>query len=132
MARVTVEDCVEVIPNRFELVALAAQRGKQIASGAALTLDRDNDKDAVVALREIAEQTIELETIEQEVVASYSTYKMSESVAPEEASDEAIAASAVSGDVDEAFKDAQEQPIEAGEDLEQHMSFEGMDEDIDD
>jgi DNA-directed RNA polymerase subunit omega len=58
MARVTVEDCVEKVPSRFELVLLAAQRAREISSGAPLTVDRDNDKDPVVALREIAEGTI--------------------------------------------------------------------------
>ncbi len=60
MARVTVEDCVTKIPNRFELVMLAAQRARSIAAGAELTLERDNDKNPVVALREIADETIEL------------------------------------------------------------------------
>ena len=59
MARVTVEDCVEKIPNRFELVMLAAQRARNISAGAELTIDRDNDKNPVVALREIAEQTVD-------------------------------------------------------------------------
>lgn len=63
MARVTVEDCVEKVPNRFELVLLAAQRARDIRSGAELTVERDNDKNAVVALREIAEETVELETL---------------------------------------------------------------------
>ena len=58
MARVTVEDCVDKIPNRFDLVLLAAQRARQISGGAELTLDRDRDKNPVVALREIAEQTV--------------------------------------------------------------------------
>lgn len=58
MARVTVEDCVDKVPNRFELVLLAGQRARQISSGASLTVDRDNDKNPVVALREIAEETI--------------------------------------------------------------------------
>jgi DNA-directed RNA polymerase subunit omega len=58
MARVTVEDCVVKVPNRFELVLLAAQRARQIASGAPLTLDRDDDKNPVVALREIADETV--------------------------------------------------------------------------
>jgi len=60
MARVTVEDCVIKIPNRFELVLLAAQRAREITSGASLTLDRDDDKNPVVALREIADETIGL------------------------------------------------------------------------
>ncbi len=63
MARVTVEDCVEKVPNRFELVLLAAQRARDIRSGAELTVERDNDKNAVIALREIAEETVELETL---------------------------------------------------------------------
>jgi len=58
MARVTVEDCVEKIPNRFDLVLLAAQRARQISGGAELTVDRDRDKNPVVALREIAEETV--------------------------------------------------------------------------
>ncbi len=58
MARVTVEDCVEKVPNRFELVLLAAQRARKIGSGAALLVDRDNDKNPVVSLREIAEDKV--------------------------------------------------------------------------
>ena len=57
MARVTVEDCVDKVPNRFELVMLASHRAREIASGSPLTVDRDNDKNPVVALREIAEET---------------------------------------------------------------------------
>jgi DNA-directed RNA polymerase subunit omega len=58
MARVTVEDCVDKIPNRFELVLVAAHRARSLTTGSAITIERENDKDAVVALREIAEQTI--------------------------------------------------------------------------
>jgi len=65
MARVTVEDCVEQIPNRFELVILAAERAKNIASGAPLTIDRDNDKNPVVALREIAGSNIDAEALRE-------------------------------------------------------------------
>jgi len=60
MARVTVEDCVLKVPNRFELVMVAAQRARRIGTGAVLTLDRDNDKNPVVSLREIAENTVEV------------------------------------------------------------------------
>jgi DNA-directed RNA polymerase subunit omega len=70
MARVTVEDCVEVIPNRFELVLLSARRARELSSGAALTLDRDNDKNPVVALREIAEQTVPLASLKDSVIRS--------------------------------------------------------------
>ncbi len=65
MARVTVEDCVEKVKDRFELVVLAAERGKRIGSGAPITVDRDNDKDGVVALREIAKGTILIENLRE-------------------------------------------------------------------
>ena len=61
MARVTVEDCVDKIPNRFDLVMMAAHRSRAVSAGAPLTVDRDNDRNPVVALREIAEETIDLE-----------------------------------------------------------------------
>ncbi len=71
MARVTVEDCVTKVPNRFELVLMAAQRAKAIGVGAALTVDRDNDKNSVVSLREIEEETIPLEELKENVVKSF-------------------------------------------------------------
>ena len=70
MARVTVEDCVQRIPNRFDLVMIAAQRGRSIGAGAPLTVDRDNDKNAVVALREIAEGTVDLKELENNLIQS--------------------------------------------------------------
>ena len=72
MARVTVEDCVLKVPNRFELVLLAAQRARNISRGEQLTIDRDNDKNPVVALREIADETVELPELEQDLVKSLS------------------------------------------------------------
>ncbi len=72
MARVTVEDCVEKIPNRFELVLLAAQRARNLSRGEELTIDRDDDKNPVVALREIADETIELDKLEQDLIKSLS------------------------------------------------------------
>ena len=72
MARVTVEDCVEKVPNRFSLVLLAAHRARAVSAGAQIMVDRDNDKNPVVALREIAEETIELGKIEQDLVKSLS------------------------------------------------------------
>jgi DNA-directed RNA polymerase subunit omega len=68
MARVTVEDCIEQIPNRFDLVMIAAQRARSLAAGAELTVERDNDKNPVVALREIAEQTIDLKETENSLI----------------------------------------------------------------
>jgi len=70
MARVTVEDCVEIVPNRFELVLLAARRAREISAGSALTVDRDKDKNPVVALREIAEQTIPLLSLKENLIKS--------------------------------------------------------------
>jgi DNA-directed RNA polymerase subunit omega len=70
MARVTVEDCVEKVPNRFELVMLAAQRSRDISAGADITLDRDNDKNPVVALREIAEETVDRDKLNDSLVRS--------------------------------------------------------------
>ena len=69
MARVTVEDCVDKIPNRFDLVLFAAQRARQISGGAELTLDRDRDKNPVVALREIAEETVRPDHLAESVVS---------------------------------------------------------------
>ena len=72
MARVTVEDCVQKIPNRFQLVLLAAQRARNISRGEELTIDRDDDKNPVVALREIAEETVALAKLEQDLIKSLS------------------------------------------------------------
>jgi len=69
MARVTVEDCVDKVPNRFELVMLAAHRAREISEGAPLTVDRDNDKDPVVSLREIADESIDLKVVKESLVA---------------------------------------------------------------
>ena len=71
MARVTVEDCIEKIYNRFELVMVAAQRARKIGSGASLTVDRDNDKNPVVTLREIAVESIPLDTLKEDLVRNH-------------------------------------------------------------
>ena len=71
MARVTVEDCVLKIPNRFELVMMAAQRARDVATGAALSIDRDNDKNPVVALREIADETIGLDELRNALIKGH-------------------------------------------------------------
>ena len=68
MARVTVEDCVLKVPNRFELVLVAGQRAREITAGAPLTLDRDDDKNPVVALREIAEDTVPLDKLQDSLI----------------------------------------------------------------
>ena len=71
MARVTVEDCVLKIPNRFELVMMAAQRARDVATGASLSIDRDNDKNPVVALREIADETIGLDELRNALIKGH-------------------------------------------------------------
>jgi DNA-directed RNA polymerase subunit omega len=70
MARVTVEDCVEKVPNRFNLVLLAATRARAIAAGSGLTIDRDNDKNPVVALREIADDTVSPDELKESLISS--------------------------------------------------------------
>ena len=67
----TVEDCVEIIQNRYELVLVAAQRARDIAAGASITVDRDNDKNPVVALREIAVESIPLDTLKEDLVRNH-------------------------------------------------------------
>ncbi len=71
MARVTVEDCIEKLPNRFELVMVASQRARKIGSGAQLTIERDNDKNPVISLREIAIETVSIEDLKEELVRSH-------------------------------------------------------------
>ena len=78
MARVTVEDCVDKDPNRFDLVLLSAQRARQISGGAELTIDRDRDKNPVVALREVAEETIRPRDLEEALVSSLQRVQVDE------------------------------------------------------
>jgi DNA-directed RNA polymerase subunit omega len=73
MARVTVEDCVDKVPNRFELVMLAAHRAREIQAGSPLSIERDNDKNPVVALREIAEETQSAEQLRERLIESHQT-----------------------------------------------------------
>lgn len=68
MARVTVEDCVDVVPNRFELVLLAAQRARQISSGTPILVERDNDKNPVIALRELAGEKLTADTVQESLI----------------------------------------------------------------
>jgi DNA-directed RNA polymerase subunit omega len=84
MARVTVEDCVLKIPNRFDLVLVAAQRARDISSGASLTIDRDDDKNPVVALREIAEETVKPKHLEEALVGSLQRVQVDDDDAPDE------------------------------------------------
>lgn len=115
MARVTVEDCVLNVPNRFELVLLSAARAKQIATGSPLTLDRDNDKDSVVALREIAEKTVGVNDLLEDVVMSFSKRRMEEPRSnPQQA------------DIEESFEDAAQHISSMKQDA-ANMAFGGED-----
>jgi len=78
MARVTVEDCVDKIPNRFDLVLMAAQRARQISGGADLTIERDRDKNPVVALREIAEESARPSELEEAIISNLQKVRVDE------------------------------------------------------
>ncbi|WP_299441178.1 DNA-directed RNA polymerase subunit omega [uncultured Rhodospira sp.] len=107
MARVTVEDCIERIPNRFELVLLAAQRARDISAGTPLTVERDNDKDPVIALREIAEATVDPEQTSNSLIQSLQ--KHVEPDEPEEDEFDALAGQRqIPMDVREAANEAEE------------------------
>jgi len=84
MARVTVEDCVDKVPNRFDLILLAGQRARQISGGADLTIDRDRDKNPVVALREIAEETVRPRELQESLVGSLQKVRVDEEDETEE------------------------------------------------
>jgi len=91
MARVTVEDCVEIIPNRFDLVLLASHRSRSISAGSSLTIDRDNDKTPVVALREIAGETLDLNDLREGLVTGLQRVILDDDM-PEEKEDAPILA----------------------------------------
>lgn len=95
MARVTVEDCVDKVSNRFDLVLLAAQRARQISGGAELTIDRDRDKNPVVALREIAEETVFPDELQEGVIASLQRMQVDDEVEADDNSSLSNAAEAL-------------------------------------
>lgn len=122
MARVTVEDCIDKIPNRYELLMVAAQRAKDIAAGAPLTVDRDNDKNSVVALREIAGETVSIEELQRSLVMGLQKYVEVEE--PEEEELEIMAAERELADLDEQFSGLLPQA-----ELEDSMQIHGGDDD---
>lgn len=95
MARVTVEDCIDKVENRFDLVLLASHRARQVSSGAPITIDRDNDKNPVVALREIADQTISPEDLKEDLIHTLQKY-----VEVDEPEPEAVPLIGAAGSVD--------------------------------
>jgi DNA-directed RNA polymerase subunit omega len=113
MARVTVEDCVLKIPNRFDLVMLSAQRAREIAAGASLTVERDNDKNPVVALREIADSSVDVDNLRQALITGLQKHVETEE--PEEDMMELIASDTNIAGV----------PYEASSEAEEEMQVEG-------
>lgn len=109
MARVTVEDCVLKVPNRFELVMLASQRSRDITGGGQLTIERDNDKNPVVALREIADTTVELDGLRNALVKGLQ--KQVEKDEPEEDVMELLAAEQEVGGVVQALPEDDEEEL---------------------
>ena len=90
MARVTVEDCIVKVPNRFDLVMLAAQRAREIAAGSELTVERDNDKNPVVALREIAEDPVDGEELKESIILGLQKHVEMDDVDEDELEDGAV------------------------------------------
>lgn len=111
MARVTVEDCVTKIPNRFELVMTAAQRARDISAGAELTMERDNDKNPVVALREIADETVDFDALQETLVKGLQRYVESDEPIEEEMDVRALQqdVSGETGEADEAAEVAEDE-----------------------
>ena len=127
MARVTVEDCVLKIPNRFELVLLAAQRARDVAAGAQITLDRDNDKNPVVALREIADETIGPDNLQNALIKGMQ--KHVEIDEPEEDTEIEIGAQQWPADLAPAA-DIEEEGGDVDEELNEDMLFVADDESV--
>ena len=125
MARVTVEDCVEKIPNRYELLMIAAQRAKDISAGAPITVSKDNDKNPVIALREIAENTVNIEELQKSLVLGLQKYVEVEE--PEEEELEIMAAEKELAELDDQFSAVQ---LDVA-DIDDTMQIHDSDEDID-
>lgn len=125
MARVTVEDCIDKIPNRYDLVLVAAQRAKDISSGSPIQVDRDNDKNSVVALREISENRVSIEDLQRSLVMGQQKF-----VEVEEPEDEEI--EIISAEKELAALDSQfSSDMISDEDLNNTMQIHGDDEDED-
>jgi DNA-directed RNA polymerase subunit omega len=101
MARVTVEDCIDKVDNRFELVLLASHRARQISQGASITIDRDNDKNPVVALREIADETLSPDDLKEDLIHSLQKHVEVDEPEPDPAALLAIGNTSISADGEE-------------------------------
>lgn len=113
MARVTVEDCIDVIPNRFELILMAAQRARMIREGSPMTVDRDNDKDPVVSLREIAETSIDLKLVKESLISDLQEVRPGEE---EEREADRVALEAAPAATEEDVMRAYQAELESGRD----------------
>lgn len=123
MARVTVEDCIDKIPNRYDLVMVAAQRARDISAGSPLCVERDNDKNSVVALREIAENRVSIEDLQKSLVMGQQKYVEVEE--PEDEEVEILAAEKELADMDSQFSS----DMISDEDLNDTMQVHGSDDD---
>ena len=124
MARVTVEDCIDKVPNRYELVMVSTQRAKDISTGAPIMVARDNDKNPVVALREIAEEKVSIEDLQKSLVMGLQKYVEVEE--PEEEEMEIIAAERELAELDEQFSG-----LVLDNELSDNMQIHGSDDDAD-
>jgi DNA-directed RNA polymerase subunit omega len=113
MARVTVEDCVDKVSNRFDLILLAAQRARMIREGSPITVDRDNDKDPVVSLREIADESIDLKVVKESLVADLQEVRPGEE---EEREADSIALQSAPAATEEDVMRAYQAELESGRD----------------
>ncbi len=118
MARVTVEDCVVKVPNRFDLVMMAAQRARELSVGGALTVDRDNDKNPVVALREIADETIPIDGLQDSLIQGLQKHADTDE-APEDSSEmleleESLIAAVAEGSLTEGAEGGSDEESEEG------------------
>lgn len=127
MARVTVEDCVEKVPNRYELLMVAAQRAKDIEAGAPLQVDRDNDKNSVVALREIAEGKVSIEDLQKSLVMNLQKYVEVEE--PEEEELEIMAAEKELSDLDNQFDSSMLLDSDVADSMQIHDADDSLDSD---
>ena len=123
MDRVTVEDCIDKIPNRYELLMVAAQRAKDLSAGAPLTVAHDNDKNSVIALREIAEETVSIEELQKSLVMGLQKYVEVEE--PEEEELEILAAEKELAELDDQFTGLLPQA-----ELDDNMQVHGSDDDV--
>lgn len=129
MARVTVEDCVEKVPNRYELLMVAAQRAKDIEAGSPLQVERDNDKNAVVALREIAEGKVSIEELQKSLVMNLQKYVEVEE--PEEEELEIMAAEKELSGLDNQFDSSMLLDSDMNDSMQIHDGDEPLDDDTD-